>query len=339
MTSIAFLLGAGASVDAGIPTMAQFTRDFSRFIKTLGRQYTSVLDIYHTLAALHSNIGSNTRFNLEHLYSYLYKLNRDLAIPTSHLNKSRDTELAEYFLKLFILSTCAPSDPRRLTYLSPLLTFFQFGKSLNIFSLNYDTCIEQLCARNHVPIFDGFSRPASKQRWSPRLFESNLHSRNRIVQLVKLHGSVLWYEDPSGRIARLSNISTLRHGGAYDAARPLVPERLLLYPATFKSAIRDPYYSLFGYFRKLLMKLDLLIVVGYSFPDEHIQEVTLEAARHNKRLRLLIVDPSATAVATRIANAANLDAARITVLDGPKGFAKNALRGDRLYRLVRSITS
>ena len=62
--------------------------------------------------------------------------------------------------------------------------------SVDIFTLNHDTVIEQFLDLSHVKYTDGFGPPINDVRyWSPERFED--HSYN--VRLLKLHGSVNWF--------------------------------------------------------------------------------------------------------------------------------------------------
>jgi SIR2-like domain len=65
---------------------------------------------------------------------------------------------------------------------------------LNIFSTNYDVCIELLCKsrRNKKKYVTGFN-----PTWNPQVFEES----ETDIRLYKLHGSVTWYKTDSGEYA------------------------------------------------------------------------------------------------------------------------------------------
>jgi SIR2-like domain len=70
-------------------------------------------------------------------------------------------------------------------YLDPLLKFLKDCRPLDIFSTNYDVCIELLCKRNKKKCVTGFN-----PTWNPQVFnESDMD-----IRLYKLHGSATWYK-------------------------------------------------------------------------------------------------------------------------------------------------
>lgn len=69
-------------------------------------------------------------------------------------------------------------------------------------------------------------------------------------------------------------------------------ESLMLYPMQ-KFDYAEPLLELLMMFKSLLLTCKYLIVVGYSFRDEHIRQVVLDAASRNRQLTMLLVDPVA----------------------------------------------
>lgn len=67
----------------------------------------------------------------------------------------------------------------------------------------------------------------------------------------------------------------------------------MIFPSSEKymQSYQDPYFELFAKFQELLKRPNtLLITSGFSFADNHISQMIIQAILHNKSLALLISD-------------------------------------------------
>lgn len=153
----------------------------------------------------------------------------------------------------------------------------------NIFTLNQDTLLESNYlpfvgptpfARAHIPGMK-YSNPSAFQgsvydriaQMEPNPSDFTLSSG--VQNYIKLHGSCNWVESSSG--GRI-----LIMGGQKTAAIGRFPI-LTFYHEQFRSMVKQPDAK--------------LLAIGYSFSDEHINEVILDAALNHK-LSLFIIDPA-----------------------------------------------
>jgi SIR2-like protein len=76
---------------------------------------------------------------------------------------------------------------------------------------------------------------------------------------IKLHGSIDWWLDDSQRVVN----------SLVGPENPFVvlTERTIIYPIYEKHITRDPFFTLYEYFRRTLFREDIVIVIGYSFRD------------------------------------------------------------------------
>jgi hypothetical protein len=100
----------------------------------------------------------------------------------------------------------------------------------------------------------------------------------RWVRLWKLHGSVTWAlagEGDKRRIVRGPEIET--------------GELILPSLRKYEESRKQPYLAMLDRLRALLTRREeiVLITVGYSFSDQHINEVILEALEENPGLHCL----------------------------------------------------
>jgi len=79
-------------------------------------------------------------------------------------------------------------EPSRTGHLDSLKDACLDGQlsSIDIFTLNHDTVLEQCLSQNGIQVTDGFGEPLNNVRyWNPDLFETGSSK----VRLFKLHGS------------------------------------------------------------------------------------------------------------------------------------------------------
>ena len=167
----------------------------------------------------------------------------------------------------------------------------------NIFTLNYDTLIEQASDNAGIELFDGFVG-TNKRYFRPESYEHDLHIQietskgqvhphDRVLRLYKLHGSITWkasdtsYFNPYG--VEMVNFERIRD-----------EDRLLIYPATSKygDSLGMPYAELFRRFSSnVARQQSALLIIGYGFEDEHVNTI-IEQALVSPSFTLVIVDPS-----------------------------------------------
>ncbi|WP_085920099.1 SIR2 family NAD-dependent protein deacylase [Halomonas sp. CSM-2] len=139
---------------------------------------------------------------------------------------------------------------------------YERRKTVNIFTTNYDTLLEDALALNKVPYWDGFSGGAVAHR-TQRYGEPTPLNGQR-ANLIKMHGSIDWFLCDKGHVWRV------RDNDRY----PKVDRRVLIYPQATKyiATQQDPFSTQFDLFRKALNSTNsnVLAVCGYSFGDDHI---------------------------------------------------------------------
>ena len=70
-------------------------------------------------------------------------------------------------------------------------------------------------------------------------------------------------------------------------------QNMMIYPATRKVAIEDPYFTAYDYLEKCLSSTQICLVIGYSFRDYDTLMRFKSAALANKELVIAILDPKA----------------------------------------------
>jgi hypothetical protein len=142
------------------------------------------------------------------------------------------------------------------------------SEPVELFTTNYDLLFEQALERVRVPYFDGFvgaHRP---------FFDAAALDRDKLpprwLRLWKLHGSINWRRDEKGSVYRTfvteNESPTLIHPShlKYDESRKM------------------PYLAMIDQFRGFLRKRRAtLVICGFSFGDEHLEDVLLQELEGN----------------------------------------------------------
>ena len=290
-----FFFGAGASVDAGIPDTYKFVDDF---LKEVEEKNPLLFSSLNEIISIRKKFNERTlgedkaRVDVEQLLSTLEHLKtKDNEILLDFFGKEpckfeineKDVSELKSSLEEFIRKVVVVKDERKLDYLKELLNF-KFP--LEIYSVNYDTCIEQLCHINFLKYTDGFDI-----YWNPENFKDDKFN----VKLFKLHGSIIWYESNTKEYLKIP----VR---GFDNDEPInlrlitgeTVNPLLIYPMQ-KWEYIEPLTELQLLFKKRLVEKDtkLLVVVGYSFRDDYIIRMLWDASRRNEELHIVLVDPNA----------------------------------------------
>lgn len=151
-----------------------------------------------------------------------------------------------------------------------------YSLPLEIFTVNYDLLLETALDHVRVPYFDGFvgtvlagfqtelveSKSGLDRKWIPSFF----------IRLWKMHGSVNWLRQDDKQIVRLGH--------------PIAEGTAAIFPSDtkYEESRRVPFVVLQDRFRRALHEPEtLLLVSGYSFNDDHLNDIIFDAALHCPR--------------------------------------------------------
>lgn len=142
-------------------------------------------------------------------------------------------------------------------------------KPVEVFTTNYDLLLEEAFEDLSIPYFDGFV--GSRQSFFDlRAVEDNLIPKHW-TRLWKIHGSINWFQKENKEVYR--SIVTKENG-----------DSSLIYPSHLKyeQSRKMPYLALIDQLNKFLrMPNSLMVLTGYSFNDEHLNDTILSALKAN----------------------------------------------------------
>ena len=172
-------------------------------------------------------------------------------------------------------------DSQKASYMERLKDLCEDKRGLDVFTLNYDLCIETALKAGEIRFANGFSKEG---RWSPATFAD----RTRI-KIFKLHGSLDWIDD---QVYGLCSLQFPKH----EIAETIETEQTrpnLIFGTAHKLSAREPFLTLAYHFAQRVLKTDILAIVGYSFGDEHVNQIIEQGLKKNGRLRIIVVSPRA----------------------------------------------
>lgn len=139
---------------------------------------------------------------------------------------------------------------------------------------------------NYIPYYDGFVG-SYEPFFCPESIEKFVRPNDLTynwIRLWKIHGSLNWQlkQDEFGKAAKIIR------AGKVD-----VPENeLVIYPSKEKYNLsrKQPFIAYFDRLKNYLLSGEILFVFsGYSFLDEHINEVIFNCLRQNPRLYVVVL--------------------------------------------------
>lgn len=297
---VALFTGAGASVPLGLPDTKTFVNQLDGDLRSTGSSLASLL------ASAIAKIGEgDVEVLLDALADWLTDLSKAKDVPAPGHESPMDAALTPLIqryaeLRTHVLKTVVSTygrvrvDAVRACYDSLLVDSTGPAclrrKTLPIFTTNYDTAIEALAQETgrSLGFVDGFRRTAFGLRWSAdryHKYKPGTRTGPDIV-LFKLHGSSNWYRTEGGAIEKVDNFDL----------DPGQLKTIMIFPTQKKAQYlgTEPFDTSYGYFKACLMKLKLLIVVGFSFRDAEIRQYVWDALRTRSDFALLVIDPGFT---------------------------------------------
>jgi hypothetical protein len=298
--NICFLLGAGASHEAGGRSMAELAGEIlpeieKCFVKS--KPFFDALKKYYVLS-------DKKTVDLERLVSYLVSLQHVSAVEekgfktsfsksrskytvlSQHIQKSLDVYRRKIF-ELCSLPTDGKSDKLEIhkLFFKKVLAHRRANQSrLAVFTSNYDLLAEKACDQLGITYLNGF-HGVTDRVFFPEVFDLDLHRveigerkrthfYDKVVQLFKLHGSLTWVgaDDPQNPFCiKELNFNEVSRQMSTDSTAPI-----MIYPTSNKygESTGFPYSEMLRRFGAFLTRTQTAIfTIGYGFNDEHINSV------------------------------------------------------------------
>jgi len=281
---MAFFLGAGTSMAVGVPGIIELTakveeqlpkerKDEFLKVKAAIKGSPNVEDILNRVRLCRELLDMGTGQEMDGL--------------SAEASKVLDVAICGAISK--IVRANPPGGMR------PHVTFAQWLHALHmtrdcpveLFTTNYDLLLEHAMEEAALPFFDGFVGSVAPF-FVPESVEADIGlpaaPPKCWTRLWKMHGSVGWHlrqgaGGAKSRIARLTDCS------------PGAGEELMIFPSREKYAAsrKLPFLTYQDRLRKFLSAGEsVLFMLGYSFSDEHLNEIIFQGLRSNSRLAVAV---------------------------------------------------
>ena len=293
-----FLCGSGTSVSLGGKTINKDENPFVSVIEKLKSIDNPKNHILQLLKYYESDILLEKKFDKIN-QEYLYYLNNKEELDVA-------TEIKEYLdssLNLFVDNYVPfPEDyiqdklDIHELFINKIVSRKDSLSRPKIFTPNYDLAFENACEKIGVSYNNGF-RGVHMRKFDPDTFQNETYIKQDSTQkgkrigtylnIYKLHGSISWQYAEN-----LNDLYNVKEVQVSDTTKreEIGFSSIMIYPIqTKKSYSLDlPYSELFRNFSKVLTdKQNTLVIIGYSFLDEHINDI-IRTGLYNPDITLII---------------------------------------------------
>ena len=292
--SILFLLGAGASCEAGIPTSTMMINKVEKLLDD-NPEWHIYKELYYCIKSsiMHGfgMIGDYDKnlVNIETIVNTMDELIKSIKHPIypfvgswiprlTELTNNNFQKIVDFRKKIIseLYRWMKFEQNENIAYYKGFLKFQpEYNFIVRIFSLNYDRCIEEACGEENI--YRGFD---SEHLWNWRDYENEDKSEYNIF-LYKLHGSIDWEKTPTGLVRE-------QKGDISEG------EEALIFGTIYKMQYLDPFLYLIYEFRRRTLdpKTKAIVCIGYSFGDEHINGIIRQSIIADPKRKIIVVSPS-----------------------------------------------
>ena len=288
--NIGFFFGAGTSCALKIPDIEMLTKKIEAQLKDDNlKNFTIIKD------SLKAVMPAGKTVNIEDLLNQIRRIreitsdkaDQDFIKVSGVAAKNLDKEICNQIYGII-------SESEEKADLKSPRKFFAWLNILNreyskeVFTTNYDLIIEKSLEASQIPYFDGFVGAYEPFFWQESVEQSvgKDDTTKNWVRLWKIHGSLSWFwkqnsADASQKIIRV---------GKFDKAGATDRE-LVIYPSKEKydSSRKQPFIAYFDRLKSFLLSGELLFIfTGYSFSDQHINDIIFNCLRQNNRLFCIV---------------------------------------------------
>jgi hypothetical protein len=301
--NLSFLIGSGCSLGAnGIPTMKELAYTlFDEGVNDKGNLSDYMQELMLTDAHLDLLSKNNIDINKEPFNNNLEIFLGTLYSLRFYLEQVKNTEEVKLIdevidkTKNYILYRCLNEENKgKDQNIEDVYKNFYRKLSLrdsnlpkpNVFTTNYDMYSEKAMDDLGITYTNGFSGFV-KRYFNPSIFNYALAEQMDIssfkwnvidsfIYLFKIHGSVNWVEvEETNKLFKVEELQNTDF--EYLKSKK---QNIMIYPSPIKqnASLGSPYSDLFREFQKrITQNQSVLITMGFSFSDEHINNLIYQA--------------------------------------------------------------
>lgn len=277
-----FFLSNGCSIYAGSQAINQPNDNYARILDDV-KPTDFAMSIVTKLKAIKDTRPEQILDQLAQIQSYF----ENVEGSSEHATKIK--KIISQIKKQFLDDCVIPIDYSRNEYhkllLKKIISRPSSLNKVNIFTINYDLLIEKTAEDIEIVVNNGFVG-FHNRTFLPSVFKLNLFLReattskqfSRVINLFKLHGSISWRfnDENQNNPYGLEEVQLPQH----KIESSDILSDCIIYPIQHKKrhSLDLPYSELLRQFVESLHKPNsALMIMGYSFLDEHINDLILNA--------------------------------------------------------------
>lgn len=265
---LGFFLGAGCPMSIRTDDDAPLIPDIAGITKKVREKLQADKSLSPLLGKLDEQFATDevNEPNVEQFLSHIRSLravagkDQVRGLDADELEKL-DRSICDLIQSVVDRNHPSPSSPYH--FLASWINAISREDPVELFTTNYDLLMEQALEDSKTPFFDGFSGVRQPFFDLQGMEEDKLPPR--WARLWKLHGSTNWYQTKTGVVRSVQ--------------RPDDSSNRLIHPSHLKydESRRMPYLAMLDRVKTFLKRpTSTLIICGYSFGDEHLNEILLQ---------------------------------------------------------------
>lgn len=281
-------LGAGSSMSSGMQGILELTENI-RTLSIHKRDIETIISIEKTK----SPKGTCTIEDILNSLRMIRNLTNDKdSLEVFGINGAQSSVIDDDICKS-IYNTLTEKENQIVSNDDLFITFKRFvlwsntvrnTSAVEIFTTNYDLLLEKALEDRGIPYFDGFigAYHAFFHQESVENIEKQSSLPVSWIRLWKLHGSLNWFwkKNHDGDVVYRSNYELKKESD----------KEIVIYPSKEKYSLsrKQPFTTYFDRLKYFLIKSETLFIIhGYSFNDQHINEVIFTSLTNNQRLHVM----------------------------------------------------
>ncbi|MCZ8023032.1 MAG: SIR2 family protein [Cyclobacteriaceae bacterium] len=287
--NIGFFFGAGTSCALGIPNIAILTANIEKKLKD---------DHLKNFKIVRDNLKKTLSrdVNIEEILNHIRRIreitnekpDQEFIKVSGEAAKNLDKEICNQIYNIIeeAESKADLANPRKFF---AWLNILNHDYSKEVFTTNYDLIVEKSLEQSQIPYFDGFVGSYEPFFWQESIEQptGKTDMTRNWIRLWKIHGSLSWFwkEDKADNSQKIIRVGKFDKAGTTD-------KELVIYPSKEKydSSRKQPFISYFDRLKNFLLSGELLFIfTGFSFSDQHINEIVFNCLRQNNRLFCIVL--------------------------------------------------
>ena len=260
------VIGSGASAAYGIAGMWQLAEFLKQEICPTQDEVEGWMEFKRQLE---EGVDLETAL---HKVDLSERLEREVVLKTRELILPQDIEIR----KKAILGQVD-------LHLSTLISYLNrtANPQIKVVTTNYDRLVEYSLDHAGVEYYSGFLGGYIRR------FDGRFSSHRTVnkVEVLKVHGSLDWYNNS---IAEVLELSDRLHG-----TKGLMPVMVTPGKDKYRHTHNDPFRTLITRVDTVFSEADSLLIIGFGFNDEHIQTKLMQKMR-SSRTPIIIISKTLT---------------------------------------------